>query len=65
MMADFVAVVEENAPEAAPIAPPPGADTAEQTLRRYAEDMLFDRISPAEAAEQFTAELDQSVSDAR
>ncbi|MDF2993278.1 MAG: sugar transporter substrate-binding protein [Microbacterium sp.] len=65
MMADFVAVVEENAPEAAPIAPPPGADTAEQTLRRYAEDMLFDRISPAEAAEQFTAELDQSVADAR
>jgi len=64
MMADFVAIVEENAPEAAPLAPPPGADTAEPMLRRYAEDMLFDRISPAEAAEQFTAELDQSVSDA-
>lgn len=61
-MADFVAVVEENAPEAAPIAPPPGADTAEQALRRYAEDMLFDRASPAEAAEQFTNEINQSVS---
>lgn len=64
MMADFVAIVQENAPEAAPMAPPPGADTAEQMLRRYAEDMLFDRISPADAAEQFTAELNQSVSDA-
>lgn len=64
MMADFVEVVQENAPEAAPMAPPPGADTAEQMLRRYAEDMLFDRVSPAEAAEKFTTELDQSVSDA-
>lgn len=64
MMADFVEVVQENAPEAAPMAPPPGADTAETMLRRHAEDMLFDRVSPAEAAERFTAELDQSVSDA-
>jgi multiple sugar transport system substrate-binding protein len=64
MMADFVAIVQENAAEAAPMAPPPGADTAEQMLRRHAEDMLFDRISPVEAAEQFTAELNQSVSDA-
>lgn len=64
MMANFVAIVEETAPEAAPMAPPPGADTAEQMLRRYAEDMLFGRISPADAAEQFAAELDQSVADA-
>jgi len=64
MMADFVDVVQENAPEAAPVAPPPGADTAETMLRRYAEDMLFDRVSPAETAEQFTTELNQSVSDA-
>lgn len=63
-MADFVAIVQENAPAAAPIAPPPGADTAEPMLRRYAEDMLFDRITPEEAAKQFTAELDQSVVDA-
>lgn len=64
MMADFVDIVAANAPEAAQMAPPPGADTAEAMLRRYAEDMLFDRISPVEAAEQFTAELNQSVSDA-
>ena len=64
MMANFIAIVEETAPEAAPMAPPPGADAAEQMLRRYAQDMLFDRLSPADAAEQFTAELDQSVSDA-
>lgn len=62
MMADFVAVVEESAPEAAPMPPPPGADTAEQTLRRYAEEMLFGQISPDEAAEQFATELDQSIS---
>lgn len=62
MMADFVAVVEANAPEVAPVPPPPGADTAEPMLRRYAEDMLFGRVSADEAAEQFAAELDQSIS---
>lgn len=60
-MADFVAVVEANAPDAAPMPPPPGADTAEQMLLRYAEDMLFERVSPDEAAEQFADELDQSI----
>lgn len=62
LMADFVAEVEANAPETAPMPPPPGADTAEEMLRRYAEDMLFGQISPDDAAEQFANELDQSIS---
>jgi multiple sugar transport system substrate-binding protein len=62
LMADFVAVVEANAPEAPPLPPPPGADTAEQMLQRHAEEMLFERVSPEEAAEQFANELDQSIS---
>ncbi|WP_168211878.1 ABC transporter substrate-binding protein [Ruania zhangjianzhongii] len=62
MMADFVATVEADAPEVAPMPPPPGADTAEEVLRRYAEEMLFGQFSPEEAAEQFANELDQSIS---
>lgn len=62
LMADFVAVVEASAPEAPPMPPPPGADTAEQMLLRYAEEMLFGQISPDEAAEAFANELDQSIS---
>lgn len=62
LMADFVAVVEANAPDVAPMPPPPGADTAEEMLRRYAEDMLFGRTSPDEAAEEFVNELDRSIS---
>ena len=60
-MADFVAAVEASAPDTAPMPPPPGADTAEPMLRRYAEDMLFGQTSPDEAAEQFANELDESI----
>lgn len=62
LMADFVAVVEATAPEAPPMPPPPGADTAEQMLQRYAEQMLFKQMTPEEAAEGFANELDQSIS---
>ena len=57
------AYIEDIADElgSVPTAPPPGGGGAQKILQRYTQDVLFERQTPAQAAEGFLKELGSEI----
>jgi multiple sugar transport system substrate-binding protein len=57
------AYIEDIADElgSVPTAPPPGGGGAQKILQRYTQDVLFERQTPAQAAEGFLKELGTEI----
>lgn len=60
---EVVNFVSETASEAtfAPAPAPPGGGATGEIVSRYMQEVLFDRLTPDEAAEQMTAEMEEQL----
>lgn len=61
---DFNAKVAETAPKKAPAPSPPGSEGMTGSMERLTSEVLFKRLTPAEAAKQFIGELESGLKSA-